>query len=177
MEGSEVHVVEIEGIEEFGDDDGVDRISSGRGVIFLPEGGHEISEYGTVLFGVRTRESGIRFTQVGDPLADGSEHLRYGISSDIVLTATGALSEAVGIDDDAVEAVMDIRDSLKRRVSSVVLAEGGPLRELLALGSACPLDIGLSGGFERRAEVSREASSGCRLRSRQGLGCGYRWSK
>ena len=117
------------------------------------------------------------FTQVGDPLADGSEHLRYGISSDIVLTATGALAEAVGVDDDVVEAIVDVRDSLKRRVSAVGDAELCPLGELLALGSACPLDIGLSGGFERRAEVSREASSGCRVRSRQGLGCGYRWSK
>ena len=123
-------------------------------------------------FGSCMRESKILFTQVGDPLADGSEDRRYGISPDIVLIAAGPLAQAVGVDKDAVEAVVDVRDSRKRRLSAVGAAELGPLGELLALGSPGSRDIGFRGGLERSAEVSREASSGCSLRSRQGLRCG-----
>ena len=168
----EPRVLRVEGDEEFFEDDGVDGIGPRGGVILLSEGVQEIREYGTVLFGSCIREAGIFFTQVGDPLADGSEDRRYGVSSDIVLTTTGALPQAVGVDEDVVEPVVDVRDSRKRRVNTVGAAELGPFSELLALGSPGSRDIGLRGGFERRAEVSREASSGLRVRIRQGLRCG-----
>ena len=91
---------------------------------------------------------------------------------DIVLIAAGALSEAVGVDDDVVEAVVVVLDVAKARLSSVRCTEPGPLGKLLARGNPGTRDIGLRGGFERRAEISREESSGGRVRSRQGLRCG-----
>ena len=168
----ESRVLGVQGDEEFFEDDGVDGVGPRGGVVLHSECVQEIRECGTVLFGSCMREAGIFFTQVGDPLADGSEDRRYGVSSDIVLTTTGALPQAVGVDEDVVEPVVDVWDSRKRRVNSVGLAELGPLSELLALGSPGARDIGLRGGFERRAEISREASSGLRVRIRQGLRCG-----
>ena len=138
----------------------------------LGERCHEIREYGIVVFGSDIREAGILSTQVGDPLSDGSEDLRYGANADIVLTAAGPLTAAVGVDDDVVESVLDIRDVDKSWVNGEGVAEFSPALEVLAGGSPGSRDIGRRGGLERRAEVSREASSGGRVRSRQGLSCG-----
>ena len=173
LHGSEFGMIGVERVEEFFDDDSVDGIRAGRGIVLFPEGVHEILEYGTVVFGSCIREAGIFCTHVGDPLADSSEDLRYGISPDIVLIPAGALlSDAVGVDDDIVESVMDVGEVRKTRPSSVGCTEGCPLGKLLALGSPGTRDIGRRGGFERSAEVSLEASSGSRVRSLQGLDCG-----
>ena len=142
-----------------------------RTILFL-ECGHEIREYGIVVFGSDIREAGIWFTQVGDPLSDGSEDLRYGANPDIVLTSAGALAVAVGVDDDVVEAVLDVRDVFKSRVNGEGVAELGPSLEILAGGNPGSRDIGRRGGLERSAVVSREASSAFSFRSRQGLACG-----
>ena len=162
--------------EGFKDGD-VGWVGSGLRTVLFLECGHEIREYGIVVFGSDIREAGIWFTQVGDPLSDGSEDLRYGANADIVLTAAWSLAVAVGVDDDVVESVLDIRDVDKSRVNGEGVAEFGPTLEVLAGGSPGSRDIGRRGGLERRAEVSREASSGGRVRSRQGLSCGYCWSK
>ena len=117
LHGSELFVFDMEFCGHGFEDGDVGWVGSGGRLVLLREGGHEIREYGIVVLGSDIREAGIWFTQVGDPLADGSEDLRYGVSPDIVLTSTGALAVAVGVDDDVVEAVLDVRDVLKSRVN------------------------------------------------------------
>ena len=118
------------------------------------------------------REAGIWFTHVGEPLPDGSEDLRYGVSPDIVLTPPGVLTVPVDVDDDVVELIVGIWDARKSWVNAEGVAEVCPSVEVLAGDNPGSRDIGFRGGLERRAEVSREASSGLRVRSRQGLACG-----
>ena len=172
LHGTERRVVGVKFACDGFEDGDVSWIGAGGRFVFLLEGGHVISEYGIVVFGSRTREAGIWFTQVGEPLSDGREDLRYGVSPDIVLTSTGALAVAVGVDDNVVEAVLDVRDVFKSRVNGEGVAELGPSLEILAGGNPGSRDIGRRGGLERSAEVSREASSAFSVRSRQGLACG-----
>ena len=65
-------------------------------------------------------------THVRDPLADGSEDLRCGANPDIVLTPTGALTVAIGADDEAVEAILEPRSS-----QAIVVVSLGELRSAL----------------------------------------------
>ena len=172
LHGTERRVVGVKFACDGFEDGDVSWIGSGGRFVFLLEGGHVISEYGIVVFGSRSREAGIWFTQVGEPLSDGREDLRYGVSPDIVLTPPGALTVSVDVDDEVVELVVWVEDVLKSRVSADGVAEVDPAVEVLAGGSPGSRDIGRRGGLERRAEVSREASSGGSVRSRQGLACG-----
>ena len=172
LHGTEVRVLHKEFACHCFEDGDVGRVGSGGRSVLVLEGGHEIFEYGIVVLASRRREAGILSTQVGDPLADGSEDLRCGANADISLTPPRALSVAEGADDEAVEAVLDVRDVFKSRVNLEGVAEVGPERKVLAAGRPGSRDIGRRGGLERRAEVSREASSDGRVRSRQGLARG-----
>ena len=172
MHGAEVWIGGVEGIRKGFEDRDIRGIGARLGIVLFLECGHVIIEYGMVLLGSDVEEAGIFSTQVGDPLADGSEDLRYGTMSDISLAAAGPFPASADVDDDVVEPVVDIGDVRKCRLNMVLVAELGPFAKFLARGSPGSRDIGRSGGLERSAEVSREASSGCRVRIRQGLLCG-----
>ena len=63
----EFGVAGVEGIRQFAEDGGVDRVGSAGWVVFLGHGFDKSSEYGMELVG-SSAESRILVTQVGEPL-------------------------------------------------------------------------------------------------------------
>ena len=124
-----------------------------------------------VSFSVGVRFSGIRFTQVGDPLPDGQESFVHGISSDRV-TGLAILAEAGPKDEKVAEAVFETEDITEGRGDIVLGAEEFPVCEdgVFACTSFCNCR-GL-GNLQRKAEISREASPDGRWSSFQGSRCG-----
>ena len=136
----------VEDVLESAQDDRVDGVSAGSGIVFFPESGHEVREYGIVVSGSERRESEIRDTQVGDPLTDGREDLRYRASSDGFAAFTRSTSVSESEDEEVGYLVFGILDAPQGRVMAELSAEGSPLCEVRALGSPCFRDIGFCGG-------------------------------
>ena len=172
VEDAVAFMLEVEGRDQVSDDGHVDWIGAGRGIVFFPDGGHVISEYGTVVSGSCKREAGIFPTQVGDPLSNGRERLRCCISPDGLTTFSGTAAVSDGEDDDVGQSVFHIGDPSEGRFMTELSAEVCPLSKERALGSPGSRDICFGGGFERSAEISLEASSDARCNRRQGLACG-----
>ena len=117
------------------------------------------------------RFSGIRLTQVGDPLADGQESFVHGISSDR-LAGLAILAEPDAEDEEIAELVFLATDITEGRGDVVLRAEEFPESEdgVFACTSRCNCR-GL-GNSQRNAEIRREASPDGRWSSFQGSRCG-----
>ena len=116
--------------------------------------------------------AGIRFTQVGDPLAHRKKGFLHRISSDRSLLA---VSE--GEDKEVGDLVVMVGDITEGWMALVLNAEAGPDAKGDVLGSS-GLGPDLPGGeVERSAQISCEVQSGGRWSSFQGSGCGYSCSK
>ena len=127
-------------------------------------------------------DSGIRLTQVGDPLADGRDGFAHRSSSDRFVLLSEA-TVAVAVDEEAGESLIALGDAVvvgditEGDVVAEAVTEGLPVAHDAGASSAGLRGGGSSGESKRRAEISGEATSGGRGTSRQGFGCGYCCSK
>ena len=108
IEGSPGRVESVERFEETLEDGEVARVGTGGRIVFIGQGFEESSVYGMEVFRVG-QLSGIRLTQVGDPLADGSEGLTHCASADRVVGRSG-LSVLDAIDEEEAELCFLARD-------------------------------------------------------------------
>ena len=79
VEGTEVSMQEVEGFEHGGEDGDVDRVGASGWIFFLLESFDEVGEDRVLVIGLDSeradRESWIRTSHVGYPLANGRENL------------------------------------------------------------------------------------------------------
>ena len=118
------------------------------------------------------RLSGIRFTQVGDPLPHRQKGLLHCISSDRSLLAV-----AESVDKQVADFVITVGDITEGRGFPDTGTEVGPVDEGGRLGPAGLGSDTPGGHLERSAQISLEIVSCPRCSCRQGLGCGYTCSK
>lgn len=115
--------------------------------------------------------SGIALTQVGDPLPNGREGLFHSASSHRV-TGGAFTSVSDAVDQEVGELVFLASDITEGRMDPELLAEAGPVAEVLVAGSPVFGGCGSGGERESSAEISLETSSVGRWSSTQGVGCG-----
>ncbi len=129
-----------------------------------------------VVLRFRSFLSGIRLTQVGDPLSHCQQGFGYGISSDR-LAGLANLSVSESKDQEEANLVFSSGDVLKVRLDNMLLAELGPTAKDGALGLSGLSCGGLVCEHKRSVEISLEAALGVSRCSSQGSGCGWTWSK
>ena len=113
----------------------------------------------------------ILLAQVGYPLANGRDGVAHRANSDRVVTQS-VTPVADEVDEQEGELVLRVANGIEARGLSELGTEVDPVLEMGVLASSGLGSDGSAGVFERSAEISREAVSGDRWSSRQGLGCG-----
>ena len=114
-----------------------------------------------------SRFSGIRFTQVGYPLADGKEGLIHCVTSDSVRHAV-----TVGVDEEVSNLVQLVRDVTEGWTLAEGGAESDPFAKFAIAGFGGLGDNVRVRGLESSAEVRLKLKSALRWSSVQGSGCG-----
>ena len=106
-------------------------------------------------------DSGIWFTQVGEPLAHSREGFADCISS-YRLTLLAVLSISEGEDEQDGDFVFLRSDRTEGRGLVDGLTEGDPVFKYFGLSFRVLGSVGTGGDLERSAEISRELTSGGR---------------
>lgn len=155
LEVSKPLVVEVEGIPELADDGDVDGVGTRLWRVFVSEACEEIIQYGIELACSRV-DAGILSTQVGEPLPNGGEGVRYCLSADLLPFLTMESVEH-GEGEEVVELLFRLHPVEGTRLAFAV-AEVRPDAEDLVFGSS---SFG-SGSFacilERTAEIISDSA-------------------
>ena len=167
VEDSKDFMIPVKDGSETPEDGGVDRVGSGCWVVLVSESLEVRPEYRVESSGSIRRLSGIWFTQVGYPLANGKEGLIHCVTSDRVRHAV-----TVGVDEEVADLVSLVRDITEGWISPEGATEAGPLAKLAISAFGGLGDNTRVGGLESSAEISLELKSGLRCNSVQGADCG-----
>ena len=118
-------------------------------------------------------DAGIRWTQVGDALADGCKGFRYCTSCDrFIFAAVASVSE--GVDEEVADPKFLVVQELTEGAGDVLLvAELDPVAKGGGLSVAMLGGVGFANEAESRYEISLEVNSCGGWTSCQGLCCGY----
>ena len=118
-------------------------------------------------------DAGIRWTQVGNALADGCKGFRYCTSCDrFIFAAMAAVSD--GVDKEVAEPKFLVAQALTEGAGHVLfVAELDPVAKGGRLSVAVSGGVGFADELESRFEISLEIDSLGGGTSCQGLCCGY----
>ena len=116
-------------------------------------------------------DSGIRLTQVGDPLADGRDGVAHCSRSDRLVALSGA-SVAEAVDEEAGELSVGFGDVTEGEVAAEAVTEGLPVAHDPGVRLSGLRGDGSRGESKRSTEISGEANSGGSGTSRHALACG-----
>ena len=116
-------------------------------------------------------DSGIRVTQVGDPLVDGRDGVAHRIRSNrVVVLSAAAVAESA--DEEAGEPLVVFGEIPEGEVVAEAVTEGLPVTHDPGVGSARFSGGGSRGESKRSAEISGKETSGGRGTRHQGFACG-----
>ena len=118
-------------------------------------------------------DAGIRWTQVGDALADGCKGFRYCTSCDrFIFAAVASVSD--GVDEEIAEPKFLVAQALTEGAGHVLfMTELDPVAKGGGLSVAMLGGVGFADELESRFEISLEIDSLSGGTSCQGLCCGY----
>lgn len=169
LELAKLFVLDVKDFFEQSEDGDIDWVGARLWIVVSFHAFDESFEYGMEL-SCANLETGIWFTQVGEPLADGRKGVTNCASSDrFTLLSSFAILEAE--DEEVADFVLRI-EVTEGRGLALSSAEVRPDAEDLVGGFSALGSGGFGGKVERSAEFSFKAALDGRWSSRHGLSCG-----